>query len=590
MVLPVAASIKDVALRSPEKVMRLARLGSFHQCRLSFMRTLLRRLKRDSWTFERQVFDIDSKGVGTAVYCAHGPDHSYSLVCFGHDLPDEQRSDRVIAHAWDSTFTLFDGVPTEADIERLSQSVPLQEAGRVSSHELSVSRANRSVRLFNHVVDSLSAGQQPDAEQVETVGYLMRTSAVYGSGKLGAADRELIADRAEFAAPFQCEMLSVFLTRAYTLDLVEHMALLRAPETAVALEPSLRRRFAVGNSTGLGMAPFLINHPALIHQWIAARETALIRVRELASASDLEQAVFLSMVRHARRSADAWRSVHPLQLEKLEALKSDLRRLSEYLTSDVLEEANPWDTLFRWGEAELSMEGQEQLISLMLEPYGDLVDDLAETMSIDESSDFTIDGSMSLEQLRNIIEEVYDFALHIDWLQPEAYARVWYISDEKLEPRLGQRFEEDLEFYEQRLCPGRDAASMYQEIKEWDLNTTVSNFLLAMPKHRHIVRRAQIASRYRYAEVRDNTVSASLLPIDLLRCKLSFFGATHFDPRSDRWLRINMFQGAPFPHELSGSKPNVDVDVWAYPDSHTQPKLASSSHKSDHSGSMSSRD
>ena len=39
-----------VALRSPDSVMRLARLGSFHQTRLSFMRVLLRRLDRDGWT------------------------------------------------------------------------------------------------------------------------------------------------------------------------------------------------------------------------------------------------------------------------------------------------------------------------------------------------------------------------------------------------------------------------------------------------------------------------------------------------------------------------------------------------------------
>jgi hypothetical protein len=108
-----------VPLRPPETVMRLARLGSFHQCRLSFMRTLLRRLKRENWTFARPVFDIDAKGVGVAVYSAHGPDRTYSLVCFAHDLPPELRSDRVIAHAWDSTFTLFDGVQGAGDIERL---------------------------------------------------------------------------------------------------------------------------------------------------------------------------------------------------------------------------------------------------------------------------------------------------------------------------------------------------------------------------------------------------------------------------------------------------------------------------------------
>ena len=193
--------VKEAPLRSPETVMRLDRLGSNHQCRLSFMRVLLRRLNSENWTFDVPVFEFDGKGVGVAVYSAHGPERTYSLVCFGHDLSPEQRSDRVIAHAWDSTFTLYDGVPTAGDIERLSNNVPKQEAGRVSSREISVSRANRSVRLFDHVVDSLAAGRQPDRALCESVGYLMRTTAVYGSGKLGAADRELIADRPELAGP-----------------------------------------------------------------------------------------------------------------------------------------------------------------------------------------------------------------------------------------------------------------------------------------------------------------------------------------------------------------------------------------------------
>ena len=41
--------------------------------------------------------------------------------------------------------------------------------------------------------------------------------------------------------------------------------------------------------------------------------------------------------------------------------------------------------------------------------------------------------------------------------------------------------------------------------------------------------------------------------------KLSFFGALKFDPRSDKWLRICMFQGAPLPDELK----NYD-DQWVY--------------------------
>ena len=58
-----------------------------------------------------------------------------------------------------------------------------------------------------------------------------------------------------------------------------------------------------------------------------------------------------------------------------------------------------------------------------------------------------------------------------------------------------------------------------------------------------------------YAEIQDNLIAADMLPIDILRCKLSFFGATRFDPRSDRWVRICMYQDAPFPHELLGAAP-----------------------------------
>jgi hypothetical protein len=541
--------------------MQLARLGSFHQCRLSFMRTLLRRLKHENWTFERPVFDIDEKGVGVAVYTARGPQRPYSLICFAHDLPPELRSDRVIAHAWDATFTLFDGVPDKHDIERLSHNVPKQEAGRVTASEISLSRANRSVRLFDHVVESLASGRQPDRDKVETVGYLMRTTAVYGSGKFGAADREAICDRPEFRGPFQPEMLSVFLTRAFVLDLVEHLAHARSPQTAVVIDPELRRRFGVGNSTGLGLAPFIVNHPALLNNWVAAREEALSRVRSLPRATQDEIDCFQEMLARARINARDWRSEHPLQVEKLALLRNDLAGLADRIASDALTGDAPWDRLYEWAEENLSLEGQEQLVSLMLEPYGALVDDLAEAMSADEAAAFPIDGAMPLSKLNTIVEEVYGWALKIDWTSPDAHARVWYVSQEKLEPRLGERFEEPIEPFEQPLAPGRDAAAMHQTIADCKGQGTVAAFLLRHPEHRHIARRAQIAARYPYAEIRDNTISSALLPIDLLRCKLAFFGATHFDPRSDRWVRINMFRDAPFPHELATG----DADDWSYP-------------------------
>ena len=263
---PDDAKAPDCApLRPPSTVMRLERLGAFHQTRLSFMRVLLRRLKREAWRIDRPRWNISDDGVGVGVYRARGPERTYSLVCFAHDLDPALRTDRVIAEAWDATFALYDGEPTEGQISRLQANVPLQEAGRYQPTELTLSRANRSVRLFQHVVDALAAGHQPDREKLDQVGYLMRTTAVYGNGKFGIADRDRIAGRPELAGPFQAEMLTVWMIRAFTVDLAEHLAAARAPHSAVRLDRDIRRSLGVGNATGLGLGPFIaiIRHSSI---------------------------------------------------------------------------------------------------------------------------------------------------------------------------------------------------------------------------------------------------------------------------------------------------------------------------------------
>ncbi|MBE1282720.1 MAG: hypothetical protein GJ676_05360 [Rhodobacteraceae bacterium] len=555
----------DIPRRNPNLVMRLARLGSIHQSRLSFMRVLTRRMAKEGWRFERTDFAVNDAGEGHAVYTAHGPDRSYSLIAYAHDLPPEKRSDRVIADAWDATFTLFDGIPTADDIQRLSQNIPVQEAGRVSGTELSVSRANRSVRLWEHVVSRLADGRQPDAAQIEAVGYLMRTTAVYGSGKLGAADREMIADRPEFRAPFQVEMLSVYLTRWFVLDLVQHMANRRASaagQKAATLSLDLARSMGIGNSTGLGMAPFLLNHPVLFNNWVAARENAIQAVCSLDSASTEERALFHALVERSKQTIATWHSEHQIQIEKLVELRSDVEKLDEYLGQNDLTGPRPWYNLYKWAENSLSLEGQEWIASLILEPYGTLVDPLAEEMAADNTATFRIAGAMTIADLRGLLKDIYAWALEIDWDAPNNKARAWYVSEEKLEPRLGERFEEPVEQYEQPLAPGRDAALLYKALAHWPDETHVADFLLRHPEHRHMLRRAQIVGRAPYAEIRDNTISDRVLPIDMLRCKLAFFGATQFDPRSDRWVRICMYGGAPLPFELD----HANADFWVFPE------------------------
>ena len=149
-----------IELRNPNVVMKLSRLGSFHQSKLSFLRSFLSEFK--DWEYKRDLFDLDDEGFGSAVYSFKKKDRIYSLVCFANKISDEERSDRVIATKWDAAFTLYDGSPTREDIERLKNEVPKQEVGRLSYKELTLSRANKSVRVFDHVVNNLSEGKQPD--------------------------------------------------------------------------------------------------------------------------------------------------------------------------------------------------------------------------------------------------------------------------------------------------------------------------------------------------------------------------------------------------------------------------------------------
>ncbi|MEL6375127.1 MAG: hypothetical protein AAFR04_14305 [Pseudomonadota bacterium] len=572
------ASASAGPLRSADQVMRLARMGAFHRSRLSFMPTLMRALTGPRWSFNRRRFDIDAHGEGVALYEARytpadedEPARTYTLVAFAHDLPPEQRSDRVIAEAWDATFTLFDGTPCLDDVKRLQANVPYQEAGRCAASELVLSRANRSVRLFDHVVEALSEGRQPDADLIDQVGYLMRTTAVYGNGKFGLADRALIEGRPDVSRPFGVEMLTVWLIRAFSLDLVEHMARLRArgrgeAARAVALDDDTARALGVGNATGLGMAPFLVAHPALLHRWIAARETALARVRAVEAASDETIAAFEAARTRFERICARWHPADPGQRERIATLQRHLIAIRDQaqtvLTARLQVPAvpRPWDQLYRWSEAQLDVEGQEALVSLLIDAHPALVDDLADQMADDgfeRAPDGAavpvrgpLEGRMGVAAMAAQIEAHYGWALAHDFDSPAAQAHFWYVSEEKLEPRFGTRATDEGAAREQPLAIARDMVRFHQALRQADPDEPLAAFLLRAPEHRHVARRVPMAARLPYAEIRDNLLAAGTRPIDMLRCKLSFFGATRFDPRSDLWLRITMFQGAPRPTTL----------------------------------------
>ena len=309
------------------------------------------------------------------------------------------------------------------------------------------------------------------------------------------------------------------------------------------------------------MAPFLVGHPMLFNNWILARERALARVRAVPAATPEAAARFRALLDRAIAHVQQWKTDDGGQNARIARLHAELAALRER-ASDLVAAPNPWDRLVRETEAVQSLECSELVNSLILEIYPDLVDDLEQGTGSPERD--RVEPAMSLGALKSLIETRYDWALGVDYEDRRQRHLFWYRSAEKDEPRLGERFNEPGAERELPLGIGLMAAALHRELATLPavaLSRSVGEFLLEQPRWRGILRRIQSLAPLPYAEIRDNLLGEACLPVDLLRCKLSIFGAGKFDPKSDRWTRITLYQGAPVIEELA----DPQADDWAFP-------------------------
>ncbi|MDH4555956.1 hypothetical protein E8F11_12370 [Pseudomonas sp. BN417] len=562
--LPQAASVH---MRPAGQVMDLERLGSLHQSRLSFMRSLVRRIMRERWQIETPRFELDADGYGTVIYRIRTRGDLFSFVLFSQYLAPEKRNDRVIASEWDLTMALCEGEVDDAYVDYLRRNVPLQEAGRLDAKVMVLSRANRSVRNFDSVVDALSRGQQPEVAQIARVGYLYRTTAVYGSGKLGMADWEKIRHKhPDFARPFAAEMFTCFMLRNFSLQQAEYIARQRAPATAVPFEPALKRYFGIGNSTGLGMAPYLINHPQLISRWIEMRELALARIFASSPVVDAQLTRLPQLVARAIRHIEETFTEDEWQTGNNQRVLADLLALRGWLCEVSLES---WQPLQDWALQHASLQGQELINCILLELHPELVDELEDRFALPEQLELR--PEMPVRELKALIEEHYDWALAIDFAADGAQETFWYRSEEKQEPRLGNCDLDEGRDKQMPLGVGFLVQECHRQLctyLEQHPEHKVARFLLSHPEQRGIVRRIQGMATTHYGEIRANLLDRDVLPMHLLRCKLSFFGVSKFDPRSRLWVRNTMFQGAPLLEDIG----QPFDDDWFLPLAPTQEK------------------
>ncbi len=547
-------------LRPPHIVMQLDRLGSFYANRISFARSMIRKINRETWDIQCTTFDIDANGYGTCIYEIIATEgECYSLVVFSQFLDAKDRTDRVIANKWDAAFALCEGKLSDEQVDRLRSELPKQEAGRNQADVLVISRANKSVRNFESIVDQLANGQQPNPDQFSEVGYIYRTTAVYGNGKFGIADYAKLKQKQSFKLPFSAQMFAVWLFREFTIQLVNHVARCKQPTTAVSLDSELHRYVGVGNATGLGMAPFLVKHPQLIHQWMLARETALARACHETTPTAATIAQLTDLLDRAHLHIAETNIADVRQTQANTSALAGLDAIKHYLNTNTLD---TWVPLADFVAAETSVETQEIFNSLLIELYPDIVDDLENTTGTIAS--VKLNPTWRISTLIDAIETRYRWVLAIDFDSPESTHYFWYYSQEKKEPRLGVRAEEPGADKEMPVTIARDIAMLYrtlQQVPKTDYDKAVIRFILAHPEHKETIRRVQSLETFQYGEVQANLLNAECLPIHLLRAKLAMFGAGRFDPKSNLWTRITLFQGAPRLTEIG----NLTSDDWSFP-------------------------
>ena len=534
--------------------MKLKNLGSYHPTRLSFSRQLIITLIRENWIFKFQDWKINKLGKGYCLISVKNKKDVFSLIIFSHLIKDEERSDRVIADKWDFTFSLFTGIPNEKEIKHLKKNVPLQENGNHLKKQLTLSRANKSKRLFNHFLENLSNGLQPEFEQVKKIGYLLRTTAVYGNGKFGIGDYNFKSDSKILRNGFWAEMLTVYMLKIFSIEYVNFLAKNKS-KNYTKLNDNISDYLGTGNATGLGMAPFVVNHPKLIHKWINTKQTLINIALDQKTLSKNKLKLFLLLLENSKKHINQWEVEDKKQQNLINQSRKEIDQIiNSKLLFKILNSDYPLKKLLSKFNR-INNETREMLYSIFLELFPKVTDSYSGKMNA--SDKVTLNTNYSIAKIKSLIKLNYSWALKINFNHSSSKYFFWYVSETKQEPRLGLSKEDH--GYEKRLPLdiAKQISDLNETLKKMPDKMKISEFCLKHHKFKSIIKRVLINEKYQFSEIHENLEDKKMRPIDILRFKLSFFGACKFDPKSNLWTRITLFQGVPLPKNLKENKTHM---------------------------------
>ena len=356
-------------LRPPDEVMGIERAAAAVPTPLAFPRAAMRQLVAGRWQVRKLRFELDEEGRGEVLYQLHGAGWTFHFFLLSYKLAEEQKTDRNFAAGWDAMGVLCQGEWTPEREAHLRREIPKQRAGVADYDTLMYARGNRSARVFDHVVERLASGRQPDLSFIAPIGYILRTTAFIGNGPLGTRPLAGFEPGHPLRRPYHAQFVSGFMLREYVFDLVDHIARSRSA-SAVRMAPAWRRFLGLGNSAATGLSAFVANRPHLMHQWARAHEEAGAEARsrtpQPAEVQRFDQLLSRAVTHFEQAAKEPDGVFQPPQL-----LAQELRQLQAAFRA--YEVPRPWQALTDWAREHVGAQAVEVLHSLVLELYPDIV-------------------------------------------------------------------------------------------------------------------------------------------------------------------------------------------------------------------------
>ena len=542
----VAALQESEALRPPGLVMSPGRAAAAYPNALSFARVLLRKMQRERWRVAAVRVELDAAGCGEALYRVEAPGRHFYFFAISDYFPPEEKVDRSFGINWDVSAALCEGEWTDAREADLREEIPKQYEGRYDSGVLCFCRGNRSERIFDEAVAALASGTQPDAGVLASVGYLLRSTAFAGNGLFGMRPFEGLGAGHDLGAPYHVQLLCAYMLRSFVLDLVDAMALARG---GVRLDRRLKRYVGVGNSAGLGLIPFLANHPRIVDRWVRTHEEALAAARRRIA----DREAVARYLRLAER-AEAYFRQDPRDGNGVFA---SFARLAEELGTLRSRVGSPgvWGRVLDAAGAGLHAETVEIANGLLLEVYPDIVAAAEDGFAAEEEVPFR--PAMTADDLRRLLRSEYA------WVLDESdTAFFWYYPVEApYEPRRGVRGRAPEYEHESAMDLPLRARALAAALEECAPGETAAELVARRPELLAAVARVQATAGLAYAELRQNYLSAAFTPFAACRLLLAFYGMEKYDPRPPRSTKGALLQGAPLADEI---ELGVEGD-WPFP-------------------------